>query len=206
MEAASDTPLDVYVAEHILEPLGMEHTAFAIGDEQRADLVPVHLRDEDGAGRATEIDWAPNPDYWAGGHGLYSTPRDYLRFQRMLLHSGTLDGVQILEHETVDAAFSNQIGSSTSRSGSRPPTRARRADFVAGPGYKFGLGLLLNVDDIPGARGAAAARGPASSTPTSGSTRGPASRARSTRRRSRSWNRPSSRCTSDFEKALYASL
>ena len=75
----------------------MEHTAFAIGDEQRADLVPIHLRGEDGAWAPTEIDWARDPDWWAGGHGLYSTPRDYLRFQRMLLNSGTLDGVQILE-------------------------------------------------------------------------------------------------------------
>ena len=152
VEAASDTPLDVYVTEHILEPLGMEHTAFAIGDEQRADLVPIHLRGEDGAWAGTEIDWAPNPDYWAGGHGLYSTPRDYLRFQRMLLHSGTLDGVQILEHETVDAAFSNQIGSLDFPERIATADPASSADFVAGPDFKFGLGLLLNVHDIPGAR------------------------------------------------------
>ena len=47
----------------------------------------------------------------AGGHGLYSTPRDYLTFQRMLLGDGTSpDGVTILAPETVQAAFSNQIG------------------------------------------------------------------------------------------------
>jgi CubicO group peptidase (beta-lactamase class C family) len=152
VEAAGDTTLDAYVSEHILKPLGMEHTAFAIGDEQRADLVPIHLRGEAGDWQPTEIDWARSPDYWAGGHGLYATPRDYLRFQRMLLNGGTLDGVQILKRETVDAAFTNQIGDLDF-----PPTittadPGSSADFLAGPGYKFGLGLLLNTDDAPGMR------------------------------------------------------
>jgi methyl acetate hydrolase len=152
VEAASDTTLDAYVTEHILNPLGMEHTAFAIGDEQRADLVPIHLRGKDGDWQPTEIDWARSPDYWAGGHGLYATPRDYLRFQRMLLNGGTLDGARILKRETIDAAFTNQIGDLDF-----PPTittadPGSSADFLAGPGYKFGLGLLLNTDDVPGMR------------------------------------------------------
>jgi methyl acetate hydrolase len=152
VEAASDTPLDVYVTERILKPLGMEHTAFAIDDEQRADLVPIHLRGEDGEWAPTEIDWAREPDYWAGGHGLYSTPRDYLRFQQMLLNSGTLDGVEILEHGTVDAAFSNQIGHLHFPEEIKTSDPGSSADFVAGPGYRFGLGLLLNDHDVPGMR------------------------------------------------------
>jgi len=152
VEAASDTPLDVYITERILKPLGMEHTAFAIGDEQRADLVPIHMRDEAGAWAPTEIDWARDPDWWAGGHGLYSTPRDYLRFQQMLLNSGTLDGERILDHGTVDAAFSNQIGGLDFPELIKTADPGSSADFVAGPGYKFGLGLLLNCHDVAGAR------------------------------------------------------
>jgi methyl acetate hydrolase len=152
VEAVSDTPLDTYITEHILKPLGMEHTAFAIDAEQRADLVPIHLRGDDGEWSATEIDWKPDPEYWAGGHGLYSTPRDYLRFQRMLLNSGTVDGVQILEHGTVDAAFSNQIGHLFFPEVIKTADPGSSADFLAGPGYKFGLGLLLNDHDVPGMR------------------------------------------------------
>jgi CubicO group peptidase (beta-lactamase class C family) len=152
VEAVSDTTLDAYIAEHILKPLGMEHTGFAIDDEQRADLVPIHLRGTDGEWSATEIDWKRDPEYWAGGHGLYSTPRDYLRFQRMLLNSGTIDGVQILEHGTVDAAFSNQIGHLSFPEEVKTADPGSSADFVAGPGYKFGLGLLLNDHDVPGMR------------------------------------------------------
>ena len=104
-------------------------TTFLMSDEQRANSVPIHLRGEDGAWAATDIDWSQEPDWWAGGHGLYSTPRDYLRFQRMLLGGGTLDGAKILEPATVDAAFRNQIGEldfprgdHDRRPGARPPT------------------------------------------------------------------------------------
>jgi methyl acetate hydrolase len=152
VEAASDTPLDAYITEHILTPLEMEHTAFAIGDEQRSDLAAIHLRDADGAWAPSEIDWERSPDYWAGGHGLYATPRDYLRFQRMLLGGGTLDGVRILRRETVDAAFTNQIGALDFPPAITTADPGSSADFKAGPRHKFGLGLLLNTERRPGMR------------------------------------------------------
>src|SRR3954469_3543518 len=110
VEAASGQKLDAYFDEHILKPLGMEQSSFHPSGEQRENLVAVHLRGEDsGRWEASELDWNPEPDWWPGGHGLYSTPREYLRFQQMLLHKGTLDGVEILKASTVEDAFSNQI-------------------------------------------------------------------------------------------------
>ena len=88
VEAASGQSLDDYFAEHILGPLGMTSTTFLMSDEQRANSVPVHLRGEDGAWQPSDVDWSQEPEWWAGGHGLYSTPRDYLKFQRMLLGGG----------------------------------------------------------------------------------------------------------------------
>ena len=122
--------------------------------EQRANSVPIHLRGESGAWEASELDWSQEPDWWAGGHGLYSTPRDYLRFQRMLLGGGALGGVRILEPATVDAAFTNQIGELDFPPAIATADPGTSADFNAGPGYKFGLGLLLNTEDQPGARAA----------------------------------------------------
>ena len=130
----------------------MTNTTRRMSAEQRANSTPVHMRGEDGAWAPTEIDWARDPDWWAGGHGLYSTPRDYLRFQQMLLNSGTLDGERILDHGTVDAAFSNQIGALDFPELIKTADPASSADFVAGPDYKFGLGLLLNCHDVAGAR------------------------------------------------------
>src|SRR5262249_6084802 len=111
IEAAAGKTLDVVIAENIAGPLGMSETAFLMTPAQRAKSVPIHLKGEDGAWVATDIDLRQDPEYWAGGHGLHSTPRDYLKFERMLLGNGTSpDGVKILEKGTVDAAFTNQIG------------------------------------------------------------------------------------------------
>lgn len=152
VEAVSGQSLDVHLAEHVLRPLGMTSTAFRIGAEQRADLVPIHVRGPDGTWNPTDVDWPLEPDWWPGGHGLYSTPHDYLRFQRMLLGGGTLDGVRILQERTVRAAFDNQIGDLTVPEVIRTASPAHSCDFPAGPGRKWGLGLMLNTLDEPGGR------------------------------------------------------
>jgi CubicO group peptidase (beta-lactamase class C family) len=152
VEAASGQMLDAYMAEHIFKPLGMDATCCLMSGDQRANSVPIHLRGENGTWEVSDLDWAQDPDWWAGGHGLYSTPRDYLRFQRMLLGGGTLDGVKILDTATVDAAFTNQIGELDFPPAIPTADPDSSADFNAGPGYKFGLGLLLNTEDVPGAR------------------------------------------------------
>lgn len=110
VEAASGVTLDVAIKEGITGPLGMDQTALLMSKDQRDRSVPVHLKGEDGGWAASEIDLNQEPEYWAGGHGLHSTPRDYLTFHRALLAGGTFNGITILEESTVDAAFTNQIG------------------------------------------------------------------------------------------------
>ena len=102
---------------------------------------------------ASEIELSQQPEYWSGGHGLYSTPRDYLKFQRFLLGNGTSpDGVKILEPATVDAAFSNQIADLDFPAEIVTADPSASHTFAVGPGFKWGYGLLLNTDDIPGRR------------------------------------------------------
>jgi len=153
IEAVTGVGLDEAVRRGVTEPLGMDQTAFLMSDAQRANSVPVHLQSDNGAWVASEIELNQRPEYWSGGHGLYSTPRDYMKFQRALLGGGTsADGIKLLESTTVDAAFSNQIG------GLDFPAEIVTADPTAsntvtvGPGYKWGYGLLLNSDDLPGCR------------------------------------------------------
>jgi len=152
VEAASGLALDVALKEGITGPLGMDETSFAPSGEQRADLVPVHLQGEDGTWAASEIELALEPEYYAGGHGLHSTPHDYVKFQRVLLGGGELDGTRILQESTVDAAFTNQIGDLEFPASIRAADPASSADFNAGPGHKWGYGLLLNTEDAPGRR------------------------------------------------------
>lgn len=94
----------------------------------------------------------PSSGSWAAGHGLYSTPRDYLRFQRMLLCDGTLDGERILEKTSVDEAFTNQNGDLDFPS--HIPTSAPEisAPWNGPAGQKWGYGLLLTTALEPGMR------------------------------------------------------
>jgi methyl acetate hydrolase len=154
IEAVSGLTLDAYFLEHITGPLGMANTTARMTPEQRANSTPIHVRGEDGTWIATDVDWAQQPDYWGGGHFLYSTPRDYLRFQRMLLGCGTLDDVQILGRATVAAAFTNQIGALDFPAIMPTAHPELSAEVALGPGLKWGLGLLLNPVALPGMRAA----------------------------------------------------
>ncbi|MEW6473273.1 MAG: serine hydrolase domain-containing protein [Actinomycetota bacterium] len=154
VEAVAGQSLDKYLAENILRPLGMNNTTFLMSAEQRANSIPVHFKGPDGAWIATELDWAQSPEYWAGGHGLYSTPRDYLQFQRMLLGGGELNGERILDPETVQAAFRNQIGALYFPPEIKTADPMVTCDIALGPGLKWGLGLLLNEEPVPGMRAA----------------------------------------------------
>ena len=153
VEAVCGRPLDEAITTIVTEPLGMTRTGFALDERARAELVPVHLRAPDGRWAASEIELPSRPEYISGSRGLYSTPGDYLTFQRMLLGEGSApDGTRVLLPETVRAMFSNQIGALDF------PAEIRTADpesafgLALGPGYKWGHGLLLNATDRPGRR------------------------------------------------------
>ncbi len=152
IETVSGTTLDVAVKEGVTGPLGMTETTFRMNEEQRSNSVPVHLKGEDGDWAPSEIELNQEPEYWAGGHGLHSTPRDYVKFQRALLGGGTFDGVQILEPKTVDAAFTNQIGTLDFPPQIVTADPATTDSFAAGADHKWGYGLLLNTKDLPGRR------------------------------------------------------
>jgi CubicO group peptidase (beta-lactamase class C family) len=151
VEATSAQSLDKYLESNITGPLGMTSATFIMSPEQRAGSIPIHVPHE-GQWVPTDIDLSQTPEWWAGGHGLHCTPNDYLRFQRMLLNDGTLDGATILSPETVARAFSDQIAplSFPEALPSADPTLA--CDFNLGPGWSWGHGFLLNQVDLPGMR------------------------------------------------------
>jgi methyl acetate hydrolase len=154
VEAVSGQPLDAYIAENICEPLGMTNTVARMTPEQRANSTPIHVRGEDGAWIATDIDWAQQPEFWGGGHFLYSTPRDFLRLQRMLIGGGEFDGIRILSRDSVAAAFTNQIGDLEFPAEMPTAHPELSAPLNMGPGLKWGYGLLLNPVAMPGMRAA----------------------------------------------------
>jgi methyl acetate hydrolase len=152
VEAVAGKGLDEVVREGITGPLGMDDTMFKLDDARLDNAVRVHTKSEDGKWASAGLILNQSPDWWSAGHGLYSTPRDFIRFERALLRGGELDGARILEESTVDAAFSNQIGELDF------PAEIPTADppitdsLNVGPGCKWGYGLLLNTTDLPGRR------------------------------------------------------
>jgi methyl acetate hydrolase len=152
IESVSGVTLDVAVEQGITGPLGMGETSFSPSEGQRANLAGLHVKGEDGRWADIGEILPAGPDYWAGGHGLYSTPRDYLRFQRALLGGGTFEGATILKPATVEAAFSNQIGELEFPASIATADPRSSFGFHPGPGYKWGFGLLLNTADVPGMR------------------------------------------------------
>lgn len=152
VEAASGTTLDVAIKDGITGPLGMNDTAFTLNEGWKDSTTPVHVKGEDGSWIDSGIELNQTPEYFAGGHGLYSTPRDYIRFQQALLGGGEGGGVRILQRDTVDRAFTNQIGDLDFPPAIPTADPTATHEFNAGPGYKWGLGLLLNTQDIPGMR------------------------------------------------------
>jgi methyl acetate hydrolase len=154
IEVTSGQTLDKYIDANITAPLGMNSATFVMGPQQRAGSVPIHVPAEDGRWVPSDIDLPEEPQWWAGGHGLNCTPNDYMRFQRMLLNDGTLDGATILKPDTVAQAFTDQIAPLTFPESlpSAEPTLA--CDFNLGPGWTWGHGFLLNSVDLPGMRAA----------------------------------------------------
>lgn len=134
IERVSGKPLDMFLEERILRPLGMKDAGFFVPEAQQARLAEAQ---PEGGKPQRLLDVTKRPTFLAGGHGMVATASDYLRFTTMLLNGGELDGVRLLSKKTVDYMTSDHLGGL-----SRGPA------FSPGPGYSFGLGF--GVRTLPG--------------------------------------------------------
>ncbi|MGD0866029.1 MAG: serine hydrolase domain-containing protein [Rhizomicrobium sp.] len=94
-----------FLRTRLFEPLGMTDTSFSVPQAKLERFASCYMPGKDGklviqddAGKST---YAEPPKLESGGGGLVSTAQDYMRFCRMMLGGGTLDGVQILSPKTV---------------------------------------------------------------------------------------------------------
>jgi CubicO group peptidase (beta-lactamase class C family) len=143
-------PLRQVLQERIFTPLGMADTDFWLPPEKRHRLASLY-RYEEGAGRLEKVEvemYDAPPAYTPGGGGLISSAADYLRFARMLLGGGALDGVRLLKPETVRMMRTNRL-----------TDPQREVPFAGMPLWRtngFGLGVSIAEDaaDNPYACGA----------------------------------------------------
>lgn len=168
IEIISGQALEQFLKENIFDPLGMVDTGFSVDPEEQHRIAVMYglhdlcspkmtmskLFDAWSSGFNERIDVSatyPAPKSVAfarGGHGLFSTSWDYLRFSQMLLNEGELAGVRILARKTVNLMHTNYLQDDL------------LPYVIADPpayGYGFGLGsrVLMNVaeSEKPGSVG-----------------------------------------------------
>jgi CubicO group peptidase (beta-lactamase class C family) len=152
VEAVSGRTLGVWLAENLFAPLGMRDTGFRIRDDQRARLARIHARTPEGV-VATDLEIPQSPEFEMGGGGLYATVSDYLRFARMILGGGALDGARVLAQRTVALMSRNAMGDLRCRKlKSAVPGSTNDVDFLEG--MQWGLSFLINPEPLPTGRSA----------------------------------------------------
>ncbi|WP_333891395.1 serine hydrolase domain-containing protein [Mycolicibacterium gadium] len=133
-------PLSDVLSERIFQPLGMVDTGFSVGTAGRPRAATMYKLDADMALQHDVMGPAPivDPPFCTGGAGLWSTADDYLRFARMLLGGGTLDGVRVLSEKSVELMRTDRL-----------TDEQKRQPFLGSPfwvGRGFGLNLSVVTD------------------------------------------------------------
>jgi methyl acetate hydrolase len=152
VEQASGLKLADYMKKNLFEPLGMHDTGFRINDEQRGRMATLYGRTKEGLVPFTR-EPPENPEFDAGGGGLYSTVRDYAKFAQMMLNKGKANGAQVLKPETVALMSQNAMGDvNVKRLPTNMPVLTNPVDFI--DGMKWGLTFLINPKQLATGRSA----------------------------------------------------
>ncbi|MGY6126430.1 serine hydrolase domain-containing protein [Paraburkholderia strydomiana] len=155
VEAVTDQSLEVYFREHIFDPLSMRNTGFLIGSKQKQRVATMHRRQADGSLAPEPFETNQRPEFFMGGGGLFSTPRDYMAFLQMLLNGGTYRGERVLRADTVATMFRNHIGDlQVAEMRTAQPSWSNSFDQFPGTAHKWGLSFDINTEQGPHGRSA----------------------------------------------------
>ncbi len=133
IEKFSGKTVEVFLQERIFDPLGMDDTGYNISKKNQERWVPVHNLNKEAKLVNSEQQLPVEGNKVFGGtHGLFSTAVDYMKFCRMMLNKGSLNGNIFLSPKTVDLMTMNQTGD---------------LQHAPGQGFGFGFGVTTNVAD-----------------------------------------------------------
>jgi methyl acetate hydrolase len=147
---------DVFAAR-IFEPLGITNMTFELDDQLRSRLAGMHQRGDDGSLTPIEFELPSPPEVHMGGHGLYGTVGDYMRFIRMWLNDGRGENGVVLQPETVEMAVRNHLGDlKVTMLPGVIPTLSNDAEFFPGISKSWSLPFMVNDEQAPTGRPAGA--------------------------------------------------
>ncbi len=117
IERISGVPFNRYLQENIFDPLAMGQTGYVVTDGNIERFAAVYHRADDGTLSRIPDEYTREMNMrehtlTPGGFGLTSTLDDYMKFARMLVNEGELDGVRILRPETVHLMATNHLSDS----------------------------------------------------------------------------------------------
>jgi CubicO group peptidase (beta-lactamase class C family) len=133
-----DKPFYQVLDERILGPAGMTDTGFFVSAEARGRAATMYRLDEENR-LHHDVMGPPHikpPSFCNAGGGLWSTADDYLRFVRMLLGDGTVDGVRVLSTESTRLMRTDRL-----------TDEQKRHNFLGAP-YWVGRGFGLNLSVV----------------------------------------------------------
>jgi CubicO group peptidase (beta-lactamase class C family) len=142
-------PLGEVLKRCIFDPLGMKDTSFLVPREKRDRRAAAYGFNEEGR-LIKRVTWsgvvvAERPEdmaYESGGAGLWSTIDDYLKFARLFVSDGDVDGVRLLRPETLALMVTNQLTASQRAN----PEWLGLKPFAGGRGFGLGVSVVLETD------------------------------------------------------------
>jgi CubicO group peptidase (beta-lactamase class C family) len=146
VEKISGLPFDRFLRERIFGPLKMEDTGFFVPEDKRERFTACYALTPSGRtvlqDDAARSIYLADPPLKSGGGGLVGTAADYLRFSRMLLNGGELDGARILSPKTLKLMTMNHLP------GGRELVESSVSLFSEAvfEGLGFGLGFAMTID------------------------------------------------------------
>jgi methyl acetate hydrolase len=154
VEAVRGQSLGTVFSERIFAPLGMQDTGFEMSPSMRARLAVVHQRAPDGSLAALPELVLPQPPLMdMGGHGLYATVGDYMKFIRMILNDGAGPHGRVLTADTVAAMSRNGLGDLKCGAWETAmPPLANSGDFFPGLSKSWAYTFQVNDEAFPTGR------------------------------------------------------
>jgi len=148
VEVLSGQEIDAFFADRIFAPLGMVDTGFYVPKEKQHRLAELYSLSILGKLEKKKDDpsrtFRERPALLMPGGGLVSTAADYLKFCRMLLNRGELEGKRLLKAETIDLMTTDMLGN-------LPVSLMGQALGMGGAG--FGLGFSVTKEPFKVSRG-----------------------------------------------------
>jgi methyl acetate hydrolase len=157
IEGITGKRLGEVFAERIFKPCGMTDTSFDITPAMRPRLAGMHQRGPDGSLTPLDFELPPNPEVHMGGHGLYASIGDYMRFIRMWLNDGAGEQGRVLKADTVRMAERNHLdGQKVVGLPGVIPQLSNDAEFFPGMPKGWALTFMINNEEAPTGRPAGA--------------------------------------------------